>query len=78
MAGDKIDTSNNISPYIKRPQDYGIKNYFLEAQKKAAALGEGVKKKMPPIFNDYLQANASSNAGFVQPGNANYLGTTNK
>lgn len=59
-------------------QNFGIKNYFLEAQKRTAALGQGVKKRMPPLFNEYLQANASSNAGFVQPGNANYLGTTNK
>lgn len=76
MASDgKIDA---VSFYKENNQDFGIKNYFLEAQKKAAALGQGVKKKMPPIFDGYLQANASSNTGFVAPGNANYLGTTNK
>ena len=75
MASDgKIDA---VSFYKENNQDFGIKNYFLEAQKKAAALGS-IKKKMPPIFDGYLQANASSNTGFVAPGNANYLGTTNK
>lgn len=59
MGNETIDTSNNISPYLRQPQqDSGIKNYFLEAQKRAAQLGQDVKKRMPPIFDNYLNNNS--------------------
>ncbi len=53
---DKIDTSNNISGYKSENSGF-IKNYFLEAQKRAAKLGQDFKKKMPPLFDNYLQGN---------------------
>lgn len=75
----RIDTSNNISLHHNN-NDFGIKNYFLEAQKKAQEIGDNVKKKLPPTwFADSLkEASASTNAGFALPWNANPLGTTNK
>jgi len=54
MTGDKIDA---ISLNKKNKSDFEITNYFLEAQKKTAALGQGIKKKMPPIFDNYLSNN---------------------
>ena len=57
MANDKVDA---ISFNKKNNGDIGIQNYFLEAQKKAAAFGQGVKKKIPPIFDNYLSNNNST------------------
>lgn len=58
MMVDKIDTRNNISSYRNDNDGLGIKNYFLEAQKRAAKLGQAAKKKMPPLFDNYLRDNA--------------------
>ena len=71
MAGDKIDA---ISLNKKNNSDFGIKNYFLEAQKKAATFGEGVKKKMPPIFDNYLSNNHTTQTFGANSVGSNFTG----
>lgn len=72
MAGDKIDA---ISLNKKNNSDFGIKNYFLvEAQKKAATFGEGVKKKLPPIFDKYLSNNHTTQTFGANSVGSNFAG----
>lgn len=67
MSNLKINTNNNISG-SGETQDFGIKNYFLEAQKRAGKLGQNIKKKMPPIFDNYLSQSSSPMFAPTTPG----------